>query len=159
MGVFFYSVCLVLFWSSLVSYHSWQLIIFKCVSFLIEFSPLDLQPLAICDFDDGDTCDWKSEETDLGHRWKTNQGSLCLEAKLSSPPVKKSKPSSWLKGLSAGSSKKDIDINTRFKSPLIPASVELKCLAFTYSINLGREKSSNDTKTATTLSLLQQQKG
>ncbi|KAM3187275.1 hypothetical protein ACTXT7_002648 [Hymenolepis weldensis] len=73
----------------------------------IEFSPLDLQPLAICDFDDGDTCDWKSEETDLGHRWKTNQGSLCLEAKLSSPPVKKSKPSSWFKELSAGSAKKD----------------------------------------------------
>uniref|UniRef100_A0A158QFA7 MAM domain-containing protein n=1 Tax=Hymenolepis diminuta TaxID=6216 RepID=A0A158QFA7_HYMDI len=85
----------------------------------VEFSPLDLQPLAICDFDDGDTCDWKSEETDLGHRWKPNQGSLCLEAKLSSPPVKKSKPSSWFKGLSAGSSKKDLDINTQISSPII----------------------------------------
>lgn len=43
----------------------------KCFSFLIKFAPLDVKSLAIYDFNDGEMCGWKGEETDLGHRFKS----------------------------------------------------------------------------------------
>ncbi|KAM7535665.1 hypothetical protein Aperf_G00000093819 [Anoplocephala perfoliata] len=100
------------------------------------------KPLATCDFNDGDTCGWIHEEAVWIHRWATEVGSLCLKAKATSPQKKKS--SSWFAGISSEkSSEASTEVSVRFTSPPIPPFVGLKCIAFSYFIDLGHGK---DTK-------------
>lgn len=129
--------------------------------FLLEISTSKIKPLAVCDFNNRGTCGWKSEETDLGHRWSPQSGSLCLNGKVTSSVAESTPESaSWFQKVAVESSTKEIDIITRFKSPTIPANADLKCLTFEYSIKLDSGRSSsNPFQNSASLSLLQQQKG
>ncbi|VDO03364.1 unnamed protein product [Rodentolepis nana] len=84
---------------------------------------MDVKPLAICDFNDGETCGWINEESDLRRQWIVNEGSLCLKAKQS--PSKSSHPkASWIPGIVSGIQEVESDVTARFKSPSVPASIE-----------------------------------
>uniref|UniRef100_A0A915EYT1 MAM domain-containing protein n=1 Tax=Echinococcus canadensis TaxID=519352 RepID=A0A915EYT1_9CEST len=134
----------------------------KCIAFGysigLEQSSSLLKPLAVCDFDDGETCGWVHEEVPWAYRWAIVRDRLCLKAKvpLNSPSKK---ISSWLRGLAIDQSSDEIDIKVRFSSPPIPASFGVKCVVFVYSMDFGREKTSKPVRASGSLSLLQQQKG
>lgn len=134
-------------------------VIIECVSFLLESSSSIIKPLAICDFNNKKTCGWFNEETDWGHRWIPENGSLCLKAKQFLAEVSNSDESSWLQELSAASSETEADITIRFKSPPIKVVVGLKCIGFDYSISFSRGEKSKSAGKSPSLSLLQQQKG
>lgn len=136
--------------SKLVKIH-WLTLFFPSIP--LEFP---IKPLAVCNFNDGETCGWMHEEATWAHRWAVRLGSLCLTAMESSFSKGRA---SWLPGVSVGRSTDANDITVRFTSPPVPATVGLNCIAFVYSMNLGREKKSKSTKSVIGLSLLQQQKG
>lgn len=126
-------------------------------SFSLESSFL-LKPLAVCDFDDGETCGWMHEEVPWTHRWVIERDRLCLKAKVSSSSSSK-KISSWLQGLASAQSGDKTDVKVRFSSPPIPASLGMKCVALVYLIEFGREMTSKPPRVSGSLSLLQQHKG
>ncbi|KAM3187276.1 hypothetical protein ACTXT7_002649 [Hymenolepis weldensis] len=123
-----------------------------------KFKPphLDIKPLAICDFDDGEACGWINEESDLKRQWIINQGSLCLKAKHYPAKLLHSK-ASWIPGIASETREVESDVTARFKSPSVPPSIGLKCIGFAYSVDLG--KSSETVDSSASLALLQQQKG
>ncbi|KAL5965862.1 hypothetical protein TSMEX_006412, partial [Taenia solium] len=116
-----------------------------------------LNPLAVCDFDDGETCGWMHEEVPWTYRWVVERDRLCLKAKMSSNFS--SKKISWLQGLAIAQSGDETDVKVRFSSPPVPASLGMKCVTLVYLINFGREKTSKPPRVSGSLSLLQQHKG
>ncbi|KAL5109055.1 hypothetical protein TcWFU_006272 [Taenia crassiceps] len=129
----------------------------KTSSWLSESSSL-LKPLAVCDFDDGETCGWMHEEVPWTYRWAIERGRLCLKAKVSSNSSSK-KISSWLQGLAIAQSDDETDVKVRFSSPTVPASLGMKCVSLAYLVEFGREKTSKPLRVSGSLSLLQQHKG
>ncbi|EUB62003.1 hypothetical protein EGR_03024 [Echinococcus granulosus] len=116
-----------------------------------------IKPLAVCDFDDEETCGWMHEEAVWSHRWAIEQGYLCLAAKV--PSSSSRKKTSWVSSLSSGQRKPTADAHVRFASAPISAVVGVKCIVFVYSINLARGKASNLGSSFGSLTLLQQQEG
>lgn len=127
-------------------------------SFLLELSISTITPLAVCDFNDGETCGWMHEDVVWNYRWTVERGSLCLSAKSTSfSPTKKT--SSWLTSLSAGLKKPIVDTRVRFISPPISAAVGMKCIDFVYTIDLPRGRTFVSNGSSRSLALFQQQEG
>lgn len=101
-------------------------------SFSLESSYL-LNPLAVCDFDDEETCGWMHEEVPWTYRWVVERDRLCLKAKVSS--TFSFKKISWLQDLAIAQSSDETDVKVRFSSPPVPASLGVKCVALVYLIS------------------------
>ncbi|VDN44590.1 unnamed protein product [Dibothriocephalus latus] len=139
-------------------------------------------PLAVCRFDNADTCGWINDFNNWRHRWnivKTTAWmprvwthtlpALCLTTAIQEPtrPTQQQVSSSWLSvagkkkpntpGLPRGGS-----VQARFWSPSIPAEVGLRCLQLAYHIHLGRSSPGDSTVAddkSLSLALLQRQEG
>lgn len=84
--------------------------------------------------------------------WTFDHGSSCIRARRSLGKSQRTKSS-----LSVLPIDPETDITTRFKSP-IPPNFGLKCIGFTYSINIGHSKTLTTAQNSAYLALLQQQK-
>lgn len=100
-----------------------------------------------------------NEETDWRRQWIVDQDSLCIMARRFPTKSKLPKSSSWLPNLLVQSNEPETAITTRFKSPPVLPTFGLKCIAFTYSVNVGQPKTLKTAQNSTFLALLLQQKG
>ncbi|VDN40327.1 unnamed protein product [Dibothriocephalus latus] len=137
-------------------------------------------PLAVCRFDNADTCGWINDVNNWKQRWtivKTTawmprvwthtMPALCLTTEAPNRPPQQQFSSSWVpvtgkkkpktSGPSVGSS-----IQARFWSPSIPSELGIKCLQLAYHIHLGRPSPVGTTLAedkSLNLALLQRQEG